>query len=197
MRRKKVPLSVLAAALSACVVESELLNSERIEAQFGTYGIEVISSTDGIRRSNLYSTEGDLRTCRTYAVVRFEDVPESLVGDEHAKILAGSSIGAIFKANGWEIFKETRYVGDLRLPADAHHLRTLMRLPDAPELAIHVYRLYLKKDSYIVEYATIIESHHPDYLTREALTELYLVDAPVRLADHELETLAELLLEAD
>lgn len=197
MRRNQVPLSVLAAALSACVVESEVLNSERIEAQFGSYGIEVLSSTDGIRRSSLFSVEDGERFCRTYAVVRFEDVPDNVVADEHAKILAGSSIGAIFKANGWEIYKETRYVGELTLPRDEHKLRGLMRLEDSSALGMHVYRLHLKKGDQVVEYATIIEAHHPDYMDRQALADLYLVDAPTRLTEHELVELSELVLSVE
>lgn len=100
MRRNRVPLSVLAAALSACVVEPELLNSERIESQFGSFGIELVAYQDGVRRANLYSIEGDRRVCRTYAVVRFDDVPDNIIADEHARIVAGASIGATFKANG-------------------------------------------------------------------------------------------------
>jgi len=197
MRRKKVPLSVLAAALSACVVEPELLNSERIESQFGSYGIEVLSYENGIRRSSLYSSDDGQQTCRTYAVVRFDDVPDSIIGDEHAMILAGNSIGEIFKANGWEIYKETRYVGELRLPEDDRSLRQLMRLQDAQAVAMHVYRLYLKKDDQVIEYATIIEVHHPQYLDRKRLADLYIVDAPVRLGEHELVELSELVLAAE
>ena len=178
IRRKPVPATVLAAALSACVVESEQLNSERIQQQFGSYGIEVLSSKDGIRRSNLFSKDGDRRTCRTYAVVRFDDVPESIIDREHAQILAGQSIGAIFKENGWEIFKETRYVGEHQFDRDDHPVYALMALGDDPPLAMHVYRLLLKKDSQIIEYATIIELHHPEYLGHDDITALFVVEQP-------------------
>lgn len=197
MQENPVPLPVLAAARSACVVESELLNSERIAAEFGNYGNEVLSSASGIRRSSLYSGEGDARVCRTYAVVRFDDVPANIASDEHASILAGSSIGAIFKANGWAVYKETVYVGELALPVGKHPLRSLMHLENALSLAIHVYRLYLRKDSQIIEYATILESHHPDYLGREELESLYVVDSPIRLNEHELVKISKLVLESE
>lgn len=192
-RRKRVPVTVLAAALSACVVESEQLNSERIQQQFGSYGLEILSSKDGVRRSNLYSVAGDRRICRTYAVVQFDDVPESIIDREHAEILAGQSIGAIFKQNGWEIFKETRYVGAHRFDRDEHPVYALMALDEAPELAMHVYRLLLKKESQIIEYATIIELHHPDYLDLEALEALFVIDAPAGLGNDALGRLVRLV----
>ena len=196
MQENPVPLPVLAAARSACVVESELLNSERIAADFGSYGNEVLSSANGIRRSSLYSGTGDERVCRTYAVVRFDDVPANIANDEHARILAGSSIGAIFKANGWEVYKETLYVGELTLPSGEHRVRDLMSLKGVRSIALHVYRLYLKKSTQVIEYAKILESHHPDYLNRHELEQLYVVDAPTRLSEHELIEVSELVLEA-
>lgn len=197
MQENPVPLPVLAAARSACVVESELLNSERIAADFGSYGNEVLSSANGIRRSSLYSGTGGERVCRTYAVVRFDDVPANIANDEHARILAGSSIGAIFKANGWEVYKETLYVGELTLPGGEHRVRDLMSLQGVRSIALHVYRLYLKKNTQVIEYATILESHHPDYLNRYELEQLYVVDAPTRLSEHELIEVSELVLDAD
>lgn len=194
MTRKSIPLSVLAAALSACVVEPELLNSERIAERFGSYGVFVISFENGIRRSMLYSENGGFRVCRTYAVVRFENVPDSIAGDEHARILAGSSIGEVFKADGWNIYKETRYVGELALPGGDSHLRDLMHLDGAAALAMHIYRLHLKKNDQTIEYATIIEIHHPEYLTRQQLEKLYLIDAPKRPSEQELSEFTDLVL---
>ena len=176
MRRNRVPLSVLAAALSACVVEPEMLNSERIESQFGSFGIDVISYEKGVRRANLYSIDNAQRVCRTYAVVHFDDVPEDSIGPEHARIVAGASIGATFKANGWQIFKETLYLGDLTLTPAEQAISTLMHLDESTDVAMHVYRLLIRKESQIIEYATIIEMHHPQYLGLERLHELFAVD---------------------
>ena len=49
-----------ATAQSAAVAEQprELLNSERIEQQFGSYGIDVLESDAEMRVSNLYSLSG-------------------------------------------------------------------------------------------------------------------------------------------
>ena len=72
-----------------------------------------------------------------------------------------------------------------------------MRLENVRSVALHVYRLYLKKGEQVIEYATILESHHPDYLNRAELDQLYVVDAPTRLSEHELIEVSELVLEAD
>ena len=94
MRNTHFPTSVLAAALSACATESVILNSERIENRFGSYGIEVLASEAGLRRSSLLSYDGDavdLPHLRRRAVrraarrVRYDDA--------HSKVLAGNSIG--------------------------------------------------------------------------------------------------------
>jgi hypothetical protein len=146
MRRTPVPETILAIALSACVVEPELLNSERIKQRFGSYGIDVLQGSNGLRRASLHSIKNGTKVCRTYGVVRFDNVPTDVIGDEHAQILAGSSIGETFKANGWTIFKETRYVGELQVPAQSPAVLELMALHERDSLAMHAYRLLLKKD---------------------------------------------------
>lgn len=176
MRPNHVPLSVIAAALSACVAEPESLNSERIGSRFGSYGIDVVANEHGIRRSNLYSIHDGDRTCRTYAVVRFSDAPDLAIGTEHAKIIAGDSIGETFRAHGWEIYKETRYAGALSLPGEGHPIADLMRLESAVPLAMHVYRLLLQKNGRVIDYATIIEIHHPDYLDVDGLQDVLAID---------------------
>ena len=195
MRRTPVPETILAIALSACIVEPELLNSERIKQRFGSYGIDVLHSENGLRRASLHSIENGAKVCRTCAVVRFDSVPNDVIGGEHAQILAGSSIGETFKANGWTIYKETRYVGELQVPTRSHAVLNLMALNDHDHLAMHAYRLLLKKDRQTIDYATIVEVHHPDYLGREDVSELYLVDAPARLTETELREVSELVLQ--
>jgi hypothetical protein len=196
MRRTPVPETILAIALSACVVEPELLNSERIRQRFGSYGIDVLRGNNGLRRASLHSIENGTKVCRTYGVVRFDNVPTEVIGGEHARILAGSSIGETFKANGWTIYKETRYVGELQVPTQSPAVLELMALHGRDSLAMHAYRLLLKKDRQTIDYATIVEVHHPDYLGREDVSELYLVDAPARLTETELQEVSELVLQA-
>ena len=75
------------------------MNSERIKQQFGSVGIEVIECSAGRRVASLYSLGNGGRVCRTYADVGFNVsvVPELAV--EYALVLAGQSIGAVFKGH--------------------------------------------------------------------------------------------------
>lgn len=196
MHVDSVPSSIAAAAISACAIEPELLNSERIEERFGSYGIEIVSEQRGIRRSALYSGTGPDRTCRTYAVVRFADSPDAHIDSEHEQVLAGDSIGAIFKASGWTIRKETLYIGTADLPRRNRNLAAMMRLDEACEIAIHAYRLLLGKHSLAIDYATISEFHHPDYLGLADLRELYPVESENPLPKRQVEELLEAGLDA-
>ena len=196
MHGNNLPRSVVAAALDACAHESERLNSERIAERFGSYGIEVLSDEPGLRRSNLYSSENAVQTCRTYAVVRFVDEPDAVIDAEHAQILAGQSIGAIFKASGWTIVKETLHIGTAALDDAGHPVAALMRLVHSTVVAMHVYRLPLEKRQQAIEYATLIEMHHPDYLDRSDLLKLFSVDAPTSLRPQQIEDYKTLSLGA-
>jgi hypothetical protein len=196
MHCNDLPRSVIAAALDACTHESERLNSERIAERFGSYGIDVISSEPGVRRSNLYSSENGVQTCRTYAVVRFVDEPDAMIDTEHAQILAGKSIGAIFKARGWTVFKETLHIGTVTLDDGAHPVAILMRLDHKVDVAMHVYRLLLEKRQQAIDYATLIELHHPDYLSRADLLKLHPVDVRATLRPQQVEEMKSLGLSA-
>lgn len=173
MPLSRVGSSLVALALGASADASEPLNSERIEAEFGNYGIEVISYQDGLRRASLYSQHGGDQITRTYAIVHFDDVPPGLRDNEHAQILGGSSIGATFKSAGWTVHKETLYIGTLNPGDDVHEIFARMRLPERPDLAMHVYRLHVRKDAQSIDYATIVELHHPAYMTEERLHSIY------------------------
>ena len=196
-RYRKLTPAVLAAALSACATETVLLNSERIERRFGSYGIDVLASEAGLRRSSLYSIEDGQRICRTYAVVRFTDEPDTSYGPEHARVLAGNSLGEVFKANGWAIHKQTLYIGSFRLDGSDTPIGKLMRIADNSELALHVYQLLLAKDEQVYEYATIVEAHHPDYLSVADLLDIYHYDDSESLSAESLEALIALLKSPD
>lgn len=193
MRKTQFPPSVLAAILSACATESVVLNSERIEQRFGTYGIDVLASEAGLRRSSLFSHDGDTATCRTYAVVQFAEQLDDRYDDAHSSVLAGKSIGATFKESGWGIQKNTLYVGSIRLPPSQTQVGELMRLNGAHDLALHVYQLMLVRDDQELEYATILEAHHPEYLTESSLRELFDYDMPEPLPATDLAQLAALV----
>jgi hypothetical protein len=194
MQRNPIPQVVLAAALSACSLQPELLNSERIEQRFGSYGIEVLSQANGVRRSNLYSSNLGIRTCRTYAVVRFGDSAADLTA-EHQAVMAGQSIGSTFQDAGWQIQKINSYIGDMRLPDPDHDIGRLMNLESATDLSIHVYRLMLHKGTQTVHYATILEVHHPDYLNTAELRDLYPLEPAAEISRDNLQMLLQLVLE--
>lgn len=189
----KLTPAVLAAALSACATETVHLNSERIEKRFGSYGIEVLASEAGLRRSSLYSADKGFRTCRTYAVVRFTDKPHTSYRPEHAKVLAGNSLGEVFKANSWKIHKQTLHIGSLNLEPANSGVSKLMRLSTPRRLALHVYQLLLAKDNQIFEYATIAEAHHPDYLPESELLTIYPYDDSESLSKDSLSNILKII----
>ena len=189
----KLAPTVLAAALSACATETVLLNSERVEQRFGNYGIDVLASEAGLRRSSLYSVEKDGRICRTYAVVRFTDNPDLSDGLEHARVLAGNSLGEVFKAEGWSIHKQTLHIGSLVVGDKHSGISELMKISDGRNLALHVYQLLLVRRDEIFEYATIIEAHHPDYLQESDLLETYPYENSGALTAADLASIATLI----
>jgi hypothetical protein len=193
MRNRHFPPSVFAAMLSACATESVLLNSRRIEQQFGSYGIEVLASEAGLRRSGLLSYDGDTATCRTYAVVQFADQLDERYDDAHSRVLAGDSIGATFKEVGWDIRKHTLYIGTVRLPGTATEVGRLMRLTGAHDLALHVYQLVIARDDIELEYATIMEAHHPEYLVEADLLETFEYDDAAAPPAGDLKLLSDLV----
>jgi len=177
------PPAVHAAILSACATEPVLLNSERIEKRFGSYGIAVLASEAGLRRTSLYSLDASGAVCRTYAVVRFADQLDEHYQKEHAEVLAGNSIGAIFRSHGWNLHKQTMYIGSLALPRDSSSIAELMKISGPLELALHVYQLLLVRNEQVFEYATIAETHHPDYLSERDVGDLYEYDTTKALSD--------------
>jgi len=193
MPRNQISPVVLAAALNACAVEPELLNSERIERRFGGYGIDVLGHATGMRRSNLHSVDGETRICRTYAVVQFVDQDVSEFAGEHKAVLSGDSIGATFKTTGWEIKKATAHIGSVDICGSQHAIGKLMHLETTENLAMHAYRLILERNAQFIHYATIVETHHPDYLTEAELHKLYGADLESKLNASDIEELVSLI----
>ncbi len=148
----------------------ELLNSERIQQAFGSYGVEVLTSGARTRITNLYSVDAGTKTCRTFAVVRFPAVIDAAVATEHATITNGGSIGAVFAANGWRVLKT--HLAFRELDATPR-LASLMHVAVGTRLAEHVYVLDVVRDGRTVEYAALIEIHHPEYLRRADLERIY------------------------
>lgn len=192
-RRTLLTPAILAAALSACATETVLLNSERIEQRFGSYGIDVLASEAGLRRSSLYSIEPEGKVCRTYAVVRFTENPDTSINAEHAKVMAGNSLGEVFKQNGWKIRKQTIHIGSFDVTADSSDAAKLMQLQTDAKLGLHVYQLLLARDGRIFEYAVIAEAHHPEYLDEKQLLDIYAYDETESLNASDLDELHRLM----
>lgn len=150
--------------------ERELLNSERIEQTFGSYGLEVLTSTPALRVSRLYSAHGEQEICRTFAVVAYPNEIDDAIAAEHAVILDGGSIGATFAESGWQVSKVHRYFGEL--PGTAK-LEAMMGGIEPSQLAVHVYVLGVSRGGIEVDYAQLVEVHHPDYLDLADLIAIY------------------------
>lgn len=69
-----------------------------------------------------------------------------------------------------------------------------MRLDKPTTLGLHVYRLMLDTGSKSIHYATIVESHHPDYLTNAELIELYPLAVSAQLEPNEVQAVVSLVL---
>ena len=147
----------------------DLRNSDRIRLKFGNYGIEIVENGLRIRVSNLYSTTGDLRTNRTFAVVMYPAVIEPAFQKEHEAIINGQSIGIVFKDSGWIIDKRHQYIGELETLTDFSDVHSLFGDIGEVQPVIHVYSLIIQKDSAEFHYASIAEVHHPEYLDLEEL----------------------------
>jgi hypothetical protein len=159
----------------------ELLNSERIEQKFGSYGVAVLRSDARLRVASLFSTASsagggaEQRTCRTFAVTRYPDEVVPAFAAEHREIVAGGSIGAVFAAHGWRVLKAHLYFGEI---AAWPRVAELMRVAPGARLALDAYVLEVAKDGAAFEYASIVEIHHPDYLRLPDLASLYGAPAP-------------------
>lgn len=149
---------------------AELLNSERIEQRFGSYGIEVVYADATLRLSKLFSTHDDGRIMRTFAVVGFPETAPAALAAEHRAVVDGGSIGATFSDAGWDVIKTQHqyFVIGVGPPvSDA------MRVEPGTRAAAHAYRLAVQREDQRIEYALIIEIHHPDYLDQDDLVAIY------------------------
>jgi hypothetical protein len=157
-------------AATAASQPRELLNSERIAAAFGSYGIEVLTATADTRVSNLYSVEAESRVCRTFAIVRYASEIAPDLAAAHAEIVRGGSMGAVLTAAGWTVRKRHLFFGEI--PAGAA-VAKLMAIPVGTRLAEHAYVLDVTKDGREFPYAALVEIHHPAYLGMDDLRSIY------------------------
>jgi hypothetical protein len=150
------------------------LNSERIEAAFGSYGVEVIRQEADLRHACLYSEDAGGRTCRTLAIVAFNDRPEPDLAGPLEDIRNGASLGATLAAAGWRVDKVNRYIGHVDLDrSSAPSVLGLLSLDGAAQLALHIYELRARRGNDDLTVAEILELHHPEYLRESDLRRIY------------------------
>ncbi|MEQ9561042.1 MAG: hypothetical protein RLN69_00875 [Woeseiaceae bacterium] len=151
-----------------------LLNSERIQQRFGSYGVEIVRADAKRRVSSLYSTtDSSENICRTYAVVEFNQPIDRRLLAEHERIVSGESIGTVFAEAGWIVLKETLFIGESDASGYDDNLGRLMHIDGEQTLATHRYRFIVSRNNELIEYATITEVHHPDYLDTAGLHAIY------------------------
>ena len=178
--RARLILVLMLLLYGACTPEPAAppLNSGQIEARFGNYGVDVLFADDRTRLSSLFSTSGNGKTTRTFAIVEFVTPVHPDLADAHARIVAGGSIGAVFRSAGWEIRKDHVFLGDAELDAAPDAMFNLMRIPRAARLATHVYDFVLDNGKQAISYARIVEIHHPDYFNATQLRRTYRAAQP-------------------
>jgi len=144
------------------LLSPKLLNSERIEKKFGGYGIDVLYNTSQVRVSNLYDGK---KITRTLAVVDYPEIIDSSFAKEHQAIVAGGSIGNVFKSHGWLIEKKNIFIGELAPAAEYKKLYVLMGNIPPSKLSVWIYVFTIRRGDKSFPYATISEVYHPDYLS--------------------------------
>jgi len=149
------------------------LNSQNIEARYGSYEIDLVEPGPLIRRAVMSSVDKGVRTCRTFALTEFIGRGEPEGSAARERILSGASIGATLLSEGWKLSKQTIHLGSVAVNEPTHRLLALMRLQAPQTLALHVYQMHIGRAHPDVEYATIGELHHPDYFTLDALRKTF------------------------
>jgi hypothetical protein len=169
-RRFAAVVISLLAGICASLAAAQMLNSERIEQTFGSYGIDVLYSDDTLRLSSLYSLQDGEKQMRTFAAVEYPQVVNEAFAAEHRRILAGGSIGATFRDAGWEVVKINVAFGESGAYTT---LAALMGIEPGTKLATHYYRFEVQKNGERHRYASILEMHHPAYLGMAELVSIY------------------------
>lgn len=159
----------------------KLLNSERIQLKFGSYGVELLYQDTDIRLTNLYSLENGDKVMRTFAFVQFPAFIDTAFQQEHEEILNGGSIGAVFKQNGWIITKRQLFSGNMHCSEECPKLKRWMGAFTTHTLAMNIYSFKIEKDGKSFHYANIAEVYHPDYLQA---SDLEMIVGHVNKADH-------------
>lgn len=149
------------------------LNSDRIEAKFGSYDLTVLDQDRRWRVSSLASRHDGRWITRTLALVRFEKPGRRALAQEDRKIRAGASIGSTFRDAGWRIAKPTIFLDDVTIGEEAAALAQLMDIELPATFTVHAYRFDVRRAPERYTYATIVELHHPEYLGVAELAKIH------------------------
>lgn len=150
-----------------------MVNSERIQRRFGSYGVDVIERGPRRRVSSLYSLDGARKVCRTYATVEFGTPVRPEFAAEHERVLAGQSIGSVFKAAGWRVRKRHVRIDETRLADGDGPIADRMHLDLPCTVALHAYVFEIAREGRSFDYAAITELHHPEYLRLDELRSIF------------------------
>jgi len=159
--------------LLGCVVSGPPLNSDLIERRYGSYGVEIREADSERRVASLYSGSAGNKITRTYAVTEFLAPQRAEYRAEHERVVAGASIGTTFRAAGWDIHKQSLFIGALEVPESYSTLARLMNIGLPETLAVHEYLFIVSRDERSWSYARIVEVHHPDFLGAADLAALH------------------------
>ena len=159
--------------LSACAAQQPQLNSERIEARFGSYSVRVLYQDSHWRISSLESAGAGGPITRTLAIVQFAESMAAELREAHRQIVSGTSIGTTFRDSGWTISKPAVYIGTFELTAKEAAVASLMTIRLPATVALHVYDFEVSVGGRQFHYARVAELHHPQYLAERDLFDLY------------------------
>ena len=160
-----------AQAPAAPAVKRELLNSERIAERFGSYGIEVLESDGRVRVSNLFSERArgaDLPHVRGRPVSRSRrpGVRGGARRDRARRLHRRGVRGPRLDRSARRISGSSRSDASPRVAA-------LMHVAAGTRLAADAYVLDVSKGGRTIEYALLVEIHHPEYLALADLRAIY------------------------
>jgi hypothetical protein len=147
-------------------LEAIALNSDQIQARFGSYGVSVLSQNETLRLANLYSAHNGTQICRTLAVTRFILPVHPALADSDQRIRAGHSIGATLRSDGFRVIRSDALFTQCR-SGDRVAALTAGTVPVGTALAVQLYSLSAMSANEQLPYATIAEAYHPEHVVPE------------------------------
>lgn len=152
-------------------LQKNLLNSQRIELKYGSYGVDVLAQNDDMRLSNLYSLKDGQKITRTIAYILYQRPLDQKLALAHQQIISGGSIGSTLKAHGFQVKKDFFYLDEIVVP------KALQSYLGKEKALAVIYDLKVDKGVEL-PYCTILEIYDGDFLTKAEALKLYPVQKP-------------------